>query len=195
MGPEQQYGYQPQQRYTQPQDPATRRRKIILIVIGVFAVLTVIVIVLSSLLAPPNIRLDLVKIAAQQNEIARVAALGASSEDARTSTQNLASTVKSVSLSNFISIDTWADKKLSAGISDSEATSAENENTDNALTEAGASNKYGDVFTEAVELLLEEANNQIAASFSTFSAYPDLQAILNETGENNKLLLEAVANQ
>ena len=64
-----------------------------------------------------------------------------------------------------------------------------------ALEQAGSINNYEEVFNEAMEALLSGANSQIIASFDVFAAYPDLQEVLNNVGQNNQDLLDSISSE
>ena len=196
MGPDEYYGYQNQQpAYTPQDDPAAKRKRLIIGIGGMFGFFVILIIIISMLLSSPTIRPDISKIAAQQNEIARVASLGVSSEDARRATQNTAANVRAVSLSSIGQIQVWGNANLANPLKAADLDDELNEEFDVALDEAGAVNEYDEVFTEAMVNLLEGSNRQIVASFDVFSAYPDLQDILNRIGENNQSLIDAISSQ
>ena len=195
MGPENNYGTPAPVVYAQPDDPQAKRKRLIIGVGGLLVFVIIVFIVLSLLFSSSSVRPQVVTIAAQTNEIARVAELGVKSEDARLSTQNTAANVRAVSLTNLQQLDDWAGKNLTSDLSKSELSSEENSKTDAALAEAGAINNYQEAFDEAMLALLTGSNKQILASMEDFNDYPNLQSILNEIGLNNQALIDSISSR
>lgn len=194
MGPEDSYGQQAPVTYTPADDPAAKRKRLFIGIGGLLAFVVILIIGISILFATPTVRPDLVVIAAQQNELARVAELGILSEDARTGTQNLAANVKSVAINNVADLDSWAKKNSDGDFSNSELSSQKNSKVDELLAQAGANNNYGEVFEETILELLEGSNRQIKSSLSVFDGLPILQDTLNNIGFKNQTLIDAITS-
>lgn len=194
MGPEDSYGQQAPVAYTPADDPAAKRKRLFLGVGGLLIFVVIVIFAISIIFSTPSVRPDLVRIAAQQQEIARVAELGIKSQDARTATQNLAANIRSVALTNVTELDSWAKKNADGDFSKAELNSAENDKIDDALAAAGSNNNFGEVFEETILELLEGTNRQIKNSFDEFEGLPILQETLNEIGFKNQTLIEAISS-
>jgi hypothetical protein len=174
-------------------DPGKKRR-IIIGVIGLLGFLTVIAIVLALLLATPTIRPNIVKIAAMNNEVTRIATLGTKSSSARRGTINLAVNVKSVSFDSTYRLKNWGDKNLSMEITIDELKTEKNSKIDDALNSADQINGYDEAFSETIGNLLTSINSEITSSYDTFAEYPELQTILSSITESNQILLDSIEN-
>lgn len=193
MGPENYYGFQQSADY--PTQPAGKQRtKILLLVIGALAGLTLLLFIASNLLAPPNIRPEIAQIAAQQNEISRVAQIGLDSENSRQATRILAGNVRATSLSHVAQLNGWAQDSAGGAFTRAELESVTNDRIDEELSSARSLNDFDEVFSDAMLTLLEAANQQIIQSFDSFSEYQALQTLLNDIGSNNQLLIESISS-
>ncbi len=194
MGPNEYYGYS-QQTTGYQEDPSAKRRRLIIGGAGLFMFIAIIVVVLVLLFSSPSLRPEVAKIAAMQNEIARVAEIGVDSDSVRRATQVTATNVRAVGLTNTSQLTLWANDNFQSKFSKKTLATQENTETDAALEKADETNEFDETFNEAMLILLEGANDEISKQYSKFSDHPDLQNILDKVGQTNQVLIDSISSK
>jgi len=152
-------------RFAPPIHSSSLRGRI-LIVLGGILLLLVMFIVFSSLLGSGGNTTALVGLAEQQQELIRVADLGANQQQASPATQDLATTAK-LSLETTQTETLALLKKNGHKVSPVQLASRKNLSTDQAFTTAAESNTFDTAFTDTLQNELKTYRLSLQSAFKT----------------------------
>ena len=160
-----------------PRGTSTLQRVLIFIIIA-GVLITIAALVFSFIFGGKTSNTDkLVGIAAQQTELARVAAIG-EKEAVGVDAKNLASTV-SLSLISGQQQLLEVIKAQGHKIKPQELSAAKDEKTDQQLTAAGQSNRFDETFTEVMQAGLSNYQKDLNEAYNASSSKTEKQALEN----------------
>ena len=162
--------------------------KTMTIVLYAIGVLMVIFIILAVLLSQNTTNSDISKLSAQQTEIARVAEIGVNDDSASLATKNIATTIRSASLSAIAQL-----RGVSGGADVSSSLIAEfsDSSADSLLETSKKTNEFNDTFLRIVSLQLANALTSIE-SIDTSGLDGDESLIIEDLLESYALLVESI---
>ena len=173
----------------QPAKPKAPKQRLVIMAVAVGVVLSIIILIISSLGKGPNIEQQLHAATASQQEIVRVAGLGLSTDNARSSTKELAATVSAVSNSNLQQL-----LKLTGELSKEETAAATDATTDTELATAAQTNSFDTTWPEVMTEEITALNATLTQLYDDASQ-TEIKDTLSLAYENNKQLLDALAKK
>ena len=173
----------------QPAKPKAPKQRLVIMAVAVGVVLSIIILIISSLGKGPNIEQQLHAATASQQEIVRVAGLGLSTDNARSSTKELAATVSAVSTSNLQQL-----LKLTGELSKEETAAATDATTDTELATAAQTNSFDTTWPEVMTEKITALNATLTQLYDDASQ-TEIKDTLSLAYENNKQLLDALAKK
>ena len=180
------YGYDSQK--PQLYDTGGRNKKFAYIIIGVFAFLVILTILLS--LTSSTIRGDIALVGARHGEMARVANLALESGSSSVRTKNLAASVRIHAIDSQLQVSSYIRRAIGGSVTGNDLALVRSRSIDSLLSEAAQRNTFDADFNETMVSLVERASAQ-AAQAKTLHDDPAFHRLMDRIVEENQIILEA----
>ena len=175
-------------QYTNTVD-TNKKQRIIIGVVGTIVLLIVLIAVLLLVFSRPSIKPDIGDAAAAHQEIARLADLGLSSDQATRSTLNKSANIKAIATDNLNQLTNYVSANFDDPLSRATLESDESSTANTLLEQAEQSNRFDEELLDILPQAIEAAQSETSSLFEK-TDNDELKAILNEIFEKNTSLLE-----